>query len=553
MVSMVTSPSQSSSYRAPFKGEVLRLNAVAGPPRDSIELTRAGGVIGRGSTCEVKLVDPTVSRKHASISCQDENWLIKDLGGANGTLLNEVRIEHPSILAEGDRIRVGPWTLQVGVLDTTSVAMMTIDDADESNRVRRLSPAQTASLARHRLNLFIECAARINQAIDESSLWDSIMVSAIEGSGFGRAALLRTDANAESVEIIAYRSLGGDDRPDDLSRSLIRAAAEGDIAQLLSDDQPVYGQSIADLNIHSALCCPIMVDDIVAACLYLDARGNEAAVQNDAASFCQALVRIAGLAISNLRRRELIERQQKMESDLSAAREAQRFMLPESRGTMSTMPYAFQFQPGRYASGDLFDVIELPDGKVAFALGDVSGKGIGAAILMAAAQSHLHSVLLRSGDPTEAVNAVNSYVLSHSAVNRFISMWVGVLDPSTMEIVYVDAGHGHWAHCHQDGSARSERIAAHPPVGIDGDTQFDSLVLKCQPGDRIILMTDGVVEQPREEDQEQFGMDRALEVLRGFKVPHDDVEGLHKAVCDFAQTDQLADDTTIASIMFPSI
>ena len=228
-------------------------------------------------------------------------------------------------------------------------------------------------------------------------------------------------------------------------------------------------------------------------------------------------------------------------------------MLPESRGTMSNMPYAFQFQPGRYASGDLFDVMELPDGKVAFALGDVSGKGIGAAILMAAAQSHLHSVLLRSGDPTEAVNAVNAYVLSHSAVNRFISMWVGVLDPSTMEIVYVDAGHGHWAHCHEDGSARSERIAAHPPVGIDGDTQFDSLLLKCQPGDRIILMTDGVVEQPREEDREQFGMDRALEVLKGLRIPHDDVEVLHQAVCDFAQTEELADDTTIASIMFPAI
>ena len=65
-------------------------------------------------------------------------------------------------------------------------------------------------------------------------------------------------------------------------------------------------------------------------------------------------------------------------------------------------------------------------------------------------------------------------------------------------------------------------------------------------------MTDGVVEQPKE-DQEQFGMDRALEVLRGTRDPHGDVEGLHEAVCDFAQTDQLADDTTIASIMFPSI
>lgn len=550
---MVSSPGHSTSCRPPFEGPILRLNPVAGPPLDPIELTRAGGVIGRGSTCEVRLVDPTVSRKHASISCQDEHWLIQDLGGANGTLLNEVKIEDEvtSILAEGDRIRVGPWSLQVGTVEATSMAMQTLDDAGDENRVRRVSPAETASLARHRLNLFIECAGRINQASEETALWDSILLSALEGSGFGRAALLRSDAQAESVEILAYRGLGGgDDRPDDLSRSLIRAAAEGDIAQMLSDEQPAYGQSIADLNIHSALCCPIMVDDIVAASLYLDARGSEATVQADAASFCQALVRIAGLAVANLRRRELMERQQRMESDLSAAREAQRFMLPESRGVVGNFPYAMQFQPGRYASGDLFDVIALPDGRVAIGVGDVSGKGIGAAILMAAAQSHLHSMLVREGDPTTAVKAVNEYVLAHSAVNRFISLWLGVVDPVTLELIYVDAGHGHWALCDHNGSAHSERIAAHPPIGIDSDTSFESNRLQCTKGTRIVLMTDGVVEQPRE-DQEQFGMDRALAVLRKTRNPAEDVEGLHAAVCEFAKTDQLADDTTIASLLIP--
>lgn len=551
---MPSSSLNSTFCRPPFQGPILRLNPVAGPPLEPIELTRAGGVIGRGSTCEVRLVDPTVSRRHASISCQDDHWLIQDLGGANGTLLNEVKIENEvtSILAEGDRIRVGPWSLQVGTVESTSMAMRTLDDAGEQDRVRRVSPAETASLARHRLNLFIECAGRINQAIEEHALWDSILVSALEGSGFGRGALLRSDAQAESVEIIAYRGLDGGvgGRPDDLSRSLIRAAAEGDIAQLLSDQQPDYGQSIADLNIHSALCCPIMVDDVVAASLYLDARGAEATVENDAASFCQALVRIAGLAIANLRRRELVERQQRMESDLSAAREAQRFMLPPSRGTVGTLPYAMQFQPGRYASGDLFDVMPLPDGRVGFAVGDVSGKGIGAAILMAAAQSHIHSVLMREGDPTAAARAVNEYVLAHSAVNRFVSLWLGVLDPVTLDLSYVDAGHGHWALCLPGGEARSERIAAHPPIGIDADTSFEANQLSCEPGARIVVMTDGVVEQPRE-DQEQFGMDRALAVLGRCGTPTEDVEALHSAVCEFAKTDQLADDTTIASIQMP--
>ncbi|MBG80228.1 MAG: hypothetical protein CMJ39_05910 [Phycisphaerae bacterium] len=540
-----------TSFRPPFKGSILRLTAVSGQPMDPKELTHSGGVIGRGSTCEVRLVDPTVSRRHATIVCRDDHWIIQDLGGTNGTLLNEVKIEDDlgMPLAEGDRISVGPWTLVVGDVEQTSIAMQTLDDSGSAERVRRLSPAETASLARHRLNLFIECAGRINQAIDEQSLWESIMLSSLEGSGFGRVALLRADAEAKSVEIMAYRGLGGDGRPDDISRSLIRAASEGDIAQLLSDDQPAYGQSIADLNIHSALCCPITVDNVIAAYLYLDARGSEASVQHDATSFCQALVKIAGLAIANLRRRELMERHQRVQQDLEAAREAQRFMLADNHGEMCGLPYAVQFQPGRDVSGDLFDIIELDGGRVAFVVGDVTGKGVGSAILMAAAQSHIHSMLVRDGDPASAVTAVNQYVLTHSPVNRFITLWVGVLDSNSGLFTFVDAGHGHWAHCTADGEASSNQIAAHPPIGIDGDTTFDCQTVQCAPGDRIVLMTDGVVEQ-EDPSGEQYGMDRSLAVLRTSRNPVEDVESLHRSVSEFAQTDQLGDDTTIASLMY---
>ena len=92
---------------------------------------------------------------------------------------------------------------------------------------------------------------------------------------------------------------------------------------------PDYGQSIADLNIHSAMCCPVEVDEAVAACLYLDARGAEASVALDDTGFCEALSRVAGLAIANLRRRELQKRQTRMTEELGAAREAQQFMIPE--------------------------------------------------------------------------------------------------------------------------------------------------------------------------------------------------------------------------------
>ncbi|MCH2149607.1 MAG: FHA domain-containing protein, partial [Phycisphaerales bacterium] len=318
----------------------LRFYVIAGPEMPVIEI-RGGGssIVGRSADCDIRLPAPTVSRQHATVEYTGDHWTIRDHGGTNGTFLNDVRLDahDVSLLAEGDRLQIGPWTLQVGTMEATTVSMPTAPDEQEvEERVQRIDPSDMAALARHRLSLFIECAGLINQAANEEEQAQAILSSAIEGTGFGRAALLRSKDGGDQVEVLNYRIRatreGGDTGFNTFSRSLIRAASEGDMVSLLSDSQPDYGQSIADLNIHSALCCPIEVDDSIAAILYLDARGGEATVQADATGFCQALVRIAGLAIANMRRRELIDRQQRLESDLAAAREAQQFIVPSMGG-----------------------------------------------------------------------------------------------------------------------------------------------------------------------------------------------------------------------------
>tara|TARA_Y100000589_G_scaffold158243_1_gene150663 strand:+ start:3025 stop:4614 length:1590 start_codon:yes stop_codon:yes gene_type:complete len=524
---------------------------ISGPDLPVLEVGEAGATIGRSSDCEILLPAPTVSRQHAQITHAGDHWQIKDLGGTNGTFLNTIKLEggQPSVLAESDRLQVGPWILQVGTMEATTVSLPTEKDEEKlEQRVQKIDPSEVAALARHRLSLFIECAGRINQAVDESEQADAILGSALEGTGFGRAALLRSLSEGEQVEVLHFRNRSaGADRFDTFSRSLIRAAAGGDMVSLLSDAQPDYGQSIADLNIHSAMCCPIMVDDMVDSILYLDARGSEATVQSDAAGFCQALVRIAGLAIASMRRRELLERQQRLVNDLAAAREAQQFIVPSIGGHIGAYDYSVLFRPGRYASGDLFDVFELQCGRVAVCLGDVSGKGIGAAILMAASQSYLHGAMHRFGDPGEAVSALNSYISDRSPINRFISLWVGVFDPADGTVTYVDAGHGHWVHCHADGTCSSPERATHQPIGIEGTARFTTHQLVCGPGERVLIMTDGVVEQPAP-DGEQYGMDRVHRLLSTLRTPEEDVRELVEAVQAFARTDELADDTTVASI-----
>ncbi len=527
---------------------MLRLVSVRGPQIDSVELTKAGGVMGRGAASEVRLPDATVSRRHAAISYAGGIWLLTDLGGANGTWLNDVRLEkgEAAPISPSDRIGVGPWVLQVGSWAPTTITMASAtDEAIESVRVERVDPAATGRMARHRLQLLIDCAGRINQAMTDTELAAAILESVIEGTGYGRAALIRTAGAGDEVEILGYRSRHGED-PDQFSRSLVMRATDGEMVTMVSQQtKGNWGQSIADLNIHSALCAPILVDDVVAACLYLDARGREQDVQDDAAGFCEAIAQLGGLSMANMRRRALKARQQELESDLAAAKEAQQLMVPVDQTSVGHVGYHAVFRPGRTASGDLFDVLRISESRVAVLLGDVSGKGVGAAILMSAAQAFLRGVLGHGDGPGEAVGALNQFLFERSADNRFLTLWVGLFDADG-SVTYVDAGHGHWVLCRADGEVTMGESTS-PLVGAIEGLDYVTQSLTLSPGDRIILMTDGVPEQPGGDDNQQFEMHRVREVLERTRTCDEDVAEILTSLRRWA-SGPLADDTTVASV-----
>ena len=111
---MTPQPGQERSGR--LKG--LRFYVVAGPELPVIEVRETGAVIGRSAESDIRLPAPTVSRRHATVEYSGDQWTISDLGGTNGTFLNDVRLESSSqsLLVEGDRLQIGPWTLQIGLL-----------------------------------------------------------------------------------------------------------------------------------------------------------------------------------------------------------------------------------------------------------------------------------------------------------------------------------------------------------------------------------------------------------------------------------------------------
>lgn len=360
------------------------------------------------------------------------------------------------------------------------------------------------------------------------------------------------------------------------SRSLIESASHGQVVRLDEEGVQDYGQSVVQLGIQAAICAPVMLDATPVAYLYLDARrpqvkpgfgfSRQAAwsIPADAPAFCQAVARICGLALSNLKRIELGRRQHQLEADLDAAREVQRLIMPAAEGSFGSVRYALRSKPGRFVAGDLVDIFALQNdgassGKVAVFLGDVSGKGIDAAILMATAQAHLNASLRHNPDPAAALNEVNRHMASHITDGRFISLWLGIIDPRPGSLTFVDAGHGHWL-VKPAGMppARIESSGGYP-IGIDAATRYANDTIAFPPGSRLVLYSDGLVEQ-QSPDGEFFGLERTIAAFAQTTAPATDVASLFASLAMFAAPPvpggktrtvddiALSDDVTVASI-----
>ncbi len=257
------------------------------------------------------------------------------------------------------------------------------------------------------------------------------------------------------------------------------------------------------------------------------------------------IARLCGLALSNLKRQELERRQLVLDADIAAARQAQLLIVPASEGVCGPLRYAMQMRPGHFVAGDLFDVIQIDEDRSAVCIGDVTGEGVGAAVIMAATQGHLHGALLRSGDPAAAVNDANRYIASRTAANKFVSLWVGVFDVRQQRLTYVDAGHGYW---YFTGSTRpTEDGGRGIPAGIESDYHYDSAELPLACGDRVIMYSDGLVEQ-RSPSGEPFGQSRVEQSVSTSSSPSEDIERMITSIESFAGRADFDDDTTVASV-----
>jgi phosphoserine phosphatase RsbU/P len=210
---------------------------------------------------------------------------------------------------------------------------------------------------------------------------------------------------------------------------------------------------------------------------------------------------IAKLHEENLRQRE-------MERDLEFATQVQLGFLPKERPKILGYAFADYYEAALRVGGDYFDYISLPDGKLALALGDVAGKGMPAALLMARLYSSTRFQLFTVDTPSEALNGLNKDIASSGLGHRFITFVLMVLDPETGEMTVSNAGHLPPILRRRNGSL--ELICKEEsglPLGIIPDQEYQSVRLKLELGDALFAYTDGITEAMRD-DREIYGRER---------------------------------------------
>ncbi|CAN5799529.1 hypothetical protein BH11PLA1_BH11PLA1_13410 [soil metagenome] len=546
-----------------------RLEVKQGPRLDALLLPGSGSAIfGRKSTCALRTPDTelSISREHCRFTRLAQGMVVADLGSRHGTILNGERLkpEVETPLRVGDLLTLGPWTLEATVAGSVITTMPMVDSGANAARVETMAEMNRAAIDQRRLVMLLDLARGMAEIHDEKALAEAVVDSLRDATGYSAAAFIRPDFKRGQIQLLALRHATNTVYQPTFSLSLIKAASEGKAVQV-RPNSGAFAEAHSMIGVHTCLCVPVMVDGVMTHCLYLDCReggaggaggGGALRVQADAADFCQAVADLCAVALGALARADAEQARARMSEQMEAANLIQQVILPQPSGRVRSVTYHMHVEPGRMVAGDLFDIFELDGGRVAVVLGDVSGKGVPAAMIAALTQSYLTAALHSTQDLERSIAGLHRYLCGKIAENKFVSLMAAIIDTRDGSTRYVDAGHGYWLVRRAAGGVEElERTEGGPPLRCVPETSYVTGTLQLNAGDRLMIFSDGVVDQKAGGKGEGFGLARVHDAIAATRSTEEDVTGLLEAVFAHARggatgKPELTDDVTVASVVW---
>lgn len=537
---------------------------VRGPDgsRRFVRVTESPFFIGRGADVgnHVQLADRRISRQCAALIYEGGAFQVEDRGQRRGLFINGERVEGRA-LADGDVISFG-FEDSYEIVFHASAASESLSQL--LTRIEHIGSEGLLAGSLGKLNLLLEATALLHSQLPLDSILSNMLDHAIAITDADRGGLLHLDA-AGSLRLRIARRSGGLRLPAESiapSQTALRMALEQK-SSVITEDLALTGidlqaaQSIISQQLRAVVVIPLyamdhsgetpLAGDELLGILYLDSRRPAAFSKLDR----QLLNAFALQAASILDNARLIEHErarQRLDQELGIARGIQQALLPHGFRDFPHLAVSGINQPCLTVGGDYFDVFPVGADRTAFLIADVSGKGLGAALLATMLQGSLSSMSLGT-DPARVFNHINRFLCEHVEVGRYATLFFGLLDRDG-RVEYINAGHPS-PFLVRNGTVEAVFTAGSFPVGLIPHAEYTSAVVQLQPGDTVVLFSDGVTEAMDPEDRE-FGAARLQEVLSA--LGDASLEAIQKSVLaaveDFTRGAPQADDLTLLLARF---
>src|SRR5438128_2262632 len=542
-------------------------------------LNRLRITIGRSARNDLCIPDPFASRVHAEVRHEGDEYFLQDLGSANGTLYNGAVVESSTTLTRGGRIQIGEteivfndsvYPLSSGatmITDQTSSipeATIALSSADRTTSglfqaiegARSHSEEVAAKHAEHQSDLLaliskvgvaLLASATLNETLEQ------IVSLVFEAVPADRCLLMMRDEGSEElrVAVARLRDRVGEVGEIRVSRNVMEEVMKRGRSVLTSDAQhdPRFASGTVVLQgVRSVLAVPLGVSDKVFGIIYADSPIAEGRFTEDHLKVLTTLASVAAIRVENARLVEARVDQQRLERELELASEIQQRFQPTAPPTVSGYELQGISFPCYEIGGDYYDFIPRDDGRLVVALGDVSGKGTAAALLMSSLHAAIHAQASSHDSLVDMICAVNRYLADNIPANRFVTLFCAELDPDSGALSFLNAGHNPPLIIHSAGTV--EQLASGGlPLGIKADADYREGRTQLQHGDVLVIYSDGVTEATSPTGEE-FGPTRLYEVVsRNIDASAAGIrDRIESALTKFAQGTQAADDITLVIV-----
>ncbi len=498
-----------------------------GPTR--LELRKPALTLGRSTDNDLAYPDdPWLSRAHLRFELHEENWWIKDCASRNGTVLNSASLKEARRIKAGDKIYAGHLTIEVregnsqvpprpvisfvtgnGEKVTREATLETSLDQVLGKTVHEQHSTREASLDSSRVvGALIRAGQELvkNQTLEE--LFEVILDLSLSAVEAERGVIL----TLEDGELLVKASKGNGFTVSTAVRDrVIREKCSLVISDAQSDRGLRQQKSILMHKVRSMMAAPLQTSDGVIGLIYVDNGAVIRPFTREDLDLLTVMANVAAIRIENARLAEIENRDKLNDLELSQAVEIQKMLLPAEPPVYEGYDLAGLNLTCRTVGGDYYDFLPYQDGRLAIMVGDVSGKGLPAALLMSSLQARVQMFRETSPEPGFAVTTLNRSLTERCPLGKFITFFYCLLDGATHTIRYSNAGHNYPLVLRNDGSV--ERLKGNGLVmGLFAAVNYEVRETKLERGELLVLYSDGVTEACASNGKE-FGEDGLAEFL----------------------------------------